>query len=131
MEAEAQQHAHKLDLQISVVEPLSVYMQIPEEERTSDQLTSMSKLLHKWMASEALEKLVHADTQETCSICLDNYETCDEARKLDCHHSFHLNCISMWMADSHKTCPLCRGVIFSAETEIKLYDDILDVLEGL
>ncbi|XP_024373555.1 uncharacterized protein [Physcomitrium patens] len=45
---------------------------------------------------------------QECAICLVNFEEDDLGRSLPrCGHSFHLQCIDMWL-DSHTTCPLCR-----------------------
>lgn len=43
-----------------------------------------------------------------CAVCLCNFEE-DEALRLlpNCGHSFHQDCIDMWLF-SHTTCPLCR-----------------------
>lgn len=44
--------------------------------------------------------------EETCSICLDNWEKVSRV-VLPCGHSFHSNCILTWM-DTHQSCPVCR-----------------------
>lgn len=46
-----------------------------------------------------------------CPICLGRFEEGDMGRALPkCGHSFHLECIDMWLY-SHSTCPLCRAVL--------------------
>lgn len=46
-----------------------------------------------------------------CAICLRNFEEDDLGRSLPgCGHSFHLECIDMWLY-SHSTCPLCRAIL--------------------
>ncbi|KAF1867748.1 hypothetical protein Lal_00050181 [Lupinus albus] len=43
-----------------------------------------------------------------CSVCLSDLEEGEEVKKLPrCKHSFHLQCIDMWL-HSHHDCPLCR-----------------------
>jgi len=43
-----------------------------------------------------------------CAVCLCEFEENEKARLLPkCHHSFHIDCIDMWL-QSHSTCPLCR-----------------------
>lgn len=45
------------------------------------------------------------DENENCSICLDSEKK--EWIKLSCNHSFHKDCINMWVA-TNRTCPVCR-----------------------
>ncbi|KAK7291810.1 hypothetical protein RIF29_07252 [Crotalaria pallida] len=43
-----------------------------------------------------------------CSVCLSDLEEGEEVRKLPrCKHSFHVQCIDMWL-HSHFDCPVCR-----------------------
>ncbi|KAL3530911.1 hypothetical protein ACH5RR_010233 [Cinchona calisaya] len=43
-----------------------------------------------------------------CAICLSVFEDEEMGRKLPrCSHSFHVDCIDMWL-NSHSTCPICR-----------------------
>ena len=42
---------------------------------------------------------------DECVICT---EKLNEARTLDCHHSFHLICLGRWILKGYKTCPICR-----------------------
>ena len=43
----------------------------------------------------------------SCSICLDNFEEGENIHTLKCNHSFHDKCIEDWL-DTQFTCPLCR-----------------------
>lgn len=44
-----------------------------------------------------------------CAVCLCEFEEEEKGRLLPkCHHSFHIDCIDMWL-HSHSTCPLCRA----------------------
>ena len=48
--------------------------------------------------------------EEECSICLKTFKNNNVT--LPCKHSFHENCITMWL-NSKNNCPLCRSnVIF-------------------
>ncbi|KAF8030362.1 hypothetical protein BT93_E2717 [Corymbia citriodora subsp. variegata] len=50
--------------------------------------------------------------RNSCSICLQDLECKDEARRLpNCHHLFHLCCIDKWIS-KQRSCPLCRSPIF-------------------
>ncbi|XP_075661570.1 uncharacterized protein LOC142631311 isoform X2 [Castanea sativa] len=42
-----------------------------------------------------------------CSICQEEYEGDDEMGKLDCGHSYHLQCIKQWLAQKN-CCPVCK-----------------------
>ena len=48
-------------------------------------------------------------TTMECAVCLEDFEETEVGRTLPkCGHSFHLDCIDMWL-HSHSTCPLCRS----------------------
>lgn len=43
-----------------------------------------------------------------CAVCLSEFEDDQELRTLPrCNHSFHVDCIDMWLY-SHPSCPTCR-----------------------
>ncbi|KAJ0077626.1 hypothetical protein Patl1_36300 [Pistacia atlantica] len=51
-----------------------------------------------------------------CAVCLLEFEENDYVRTLPgCSHSFHVDCIDIWLR-SHANCPLCRAGIFSSES---------------
>lgn len=43
-----------------------------------------------------------------CILCFDKYSL-NEAKKLTCGHSFHKQCIDVWLQE-HNTCPYCRQI---------------------
>ncbi|KAF5197412.1 hypothetical protein FRX31_013001 [Thalictrum thalictroides] len=49
---------------------------------------------------------------EDCSICLEHIKEGDDARTIDCNHTFHADCISEWV-EQQATCPLCRFDMYS------------------
>lgn len=52
-----------------------------------------------------------------CAICLGQFQEEESGRSLPkCGHSFHLECIDMWLF-SNSTCPLCRAVLQEAELD--------------
>ncbi|KAH7314388.1 hypothetical protein KP509_21G001000 [Ceratopteris richardii] len=60
------------------------------------------------------ENQVHLE----CSVCLSELQDGEVGRILPaCKHVFHSECIDMWFF-SHKTCPLCRGVVEGAPDTI-------------
>ena len=44
---------------------------------------------------------------ETCSICLEQFQKTEKIVILDCNHIFHFQCMSLWIKNNN-TCPLCR-----------------------
>ena len=47
------------------------------------------------------------EEEETCPICLVEYEHGDEIRTLSCGHDFHRDCVDEWLG-GHTSCPGCR-----------------------
>jgi len=56
---------------------------------------------------------VAVEDRDVCCICLDNFETDDNVRKLPCKHVLHKDCIDPWL-ETHVTCPLCKDDIYVA-----------------
>jgi len=44
---------------------------------------------------------------EECSVCLASFECDDVVAVLPCRHRFHRSCISKWLAECRRACPLC------------------------
>ncbi len=44
---------------------------------------------------------------ESCSICLENFNDTISIIKLECNHTYHKDCITAWL-NNNETCPLCR-----------------------
>jgi len=44
---------------------------------------------------------------DECSICLEKYVKNDKIMNLECNHTFHDNCIKLWLKNNN-TCPQCR-----------------------
>ncbi|XP_074600297.1 uncharacterized protein LOC141854498 [Brevipalpus obovatus] len=47
------------------------------------------------------------DAIEKCTICLSEFEDCEDVRRLPCMHLFHIECVDQWLT-SNKRCPICR-----------------------
>lgn len=45
---------------------------------------------------------------ESCSICLEDFKTGDNIKKLNCTHIFHKECLEPWLNDNNRNCPMCR-----------------------
>ena len=46
-------------------------------------------------------------SDNSCSVCLDEYEEGDQRLQLTCGHVFHRPCIDHWLK-GHRVCPCCR-----------------------
>ena len=46
-------------------------------------------------------------TENSCSICLNDYSDGSILLKMPCNHHFHTNCASTWL-HINTTCPICR-----------------------
>eukprot|EP00434_Breviolum_minutum_P000588 symbB.v1.2.000512.t2/scaffold31.1/size418471/8 len=60
---------------------------------------------------EACVPEVRMDEEETCAVCLESIEVDQPARKLQCKHAFHSDCIINWCthrAQQAIICPVCR-----------------------
>lgn len=48
------------------------------------------------------------DSQSQCMICLSEFETGEEVRRLPCHHVFHASCVDEWLRRC-TDCPICKN----------------------
>ena len=55
---------------------------------------------------------------DSCSICLENYQVGEFKRELNCDHCFHKKCVDNKWLKSQKTCPICRTNIYISKKEI-------------
>jgi len=54
---------------------------------------------------------------ETCSICIDEFDSQHQIYKLECGHVFHKECILRWM-NNESRCPLCNKTYGSISEDI-------------
>ncbi|PIA64475.1 hypothetical protein AQUCO_00100154v1 [Aquilegia coerulea] len=85
---------------------------------TTESTTSTTRTTTAPITLEEIKKILLGpkvfvlDSGEVCTICLDDMEEGDEARTIECKHTFHTNCISEWVKQK-ATCPLCRFDMYS------------------
>lgn len=59
-----------------------------------------------------------AYSDNSCSVCLDEYAEGDQLLQLTCGHVFHRPCIDLWLME-HRVCPCCRwGLFFSQQQHL-------------
>ncbi|XP_017243988.1 uncharacterized protein LOC108215889 isoform X1 [Daucus carota subsp. sativus] len=51
-------------------------------------------------------------TELKCSICQEEYTADDEMGKLDCGHTYHIQCIQNWLVKKN-ACPICKTAVAS------------------
>ena len=56
-------------------------------------------------------------TEDTCTICLDEYTTGDKLRALPCGHAYHSKCITKWLSERSATCPLCKIDLYESDDD--------------
>lgn len=49
------------------------------------------------------------ERDETCSVCVDDFEDGMQVKVLPCHHIFHPVCIDRWLSDYSSICPMCKA----------------------
>ncbi|CEG75907.1 Putative Ring finger domain protein [Rhizopus microsporus] len=54
------------------------------------------------------QPLHHESHEQVCVICLDEFSTGEQVRKLPCSHEFHTECIDPWLTIKSASCPLCK-----------------------
>ncbi|CAB3231874.1 unnamed protein product [Arctia plantaginis] len=50
----------------------------------------------------------HRGEQQSCVVCMCEFEARQHLRVLPCAHEFHAKCVDKWLR-SNRTCPICRG----------------------
>lgn len=75
-------------------------------------LLRLDKVVAKPTASqEIVEGLPAVSAKEfqggNCTVCLSPFEADDVVAAMACKHHFHRCCISKWLSECRRTCPLC------------------------
>uniref|UniRef100_A0A023G8N6 RING-type E3 ubiquitin transferase n=1 Tax=Amblyomma triste TaxID=251400 RepID=A0A023G8N6_AMBTT len=56
------------------------------------------------IAQEQVDKLLQ------CTVCMEEFKTGEQVKRLPCQHHFHPDCIVPWL-ELHGTCPICRKLL--------------------
>ncbi|KAG2667509.1 hypothetical protein I3760_15G118700 [Carya illinoinensis] len=74
----------------------------------------IGRCLRKIKLSLANDLSPHLSKQaeRKCCICQEEYEADDEMGKLDCGHSYHIQCIKQWLTQK-KACPVCKAEVLA------------------
>ncbi|KAI3887673.1 hypothetical protein MKX03_010195 [Papaver bracteatum] len=105
----------------------------PQEESHHSVVASVN-LIRRALPSVKFEDLVlarevDACDQDSCAICLCEYEGQDEIRPLmNCRHIFHGSCLDRWMINNQTTCPLCRTSLVPTQIEKAFEESNLNAL---
>ncbi|KAG4306145.1 hypothetical protein PORY_000133 [Pneumocystis oryctolagi] len=83
-----------------------------KEQNEQDECVSESK--HKKVSST--DSPCDSSYDDTCAICLDNFEDEDEVRVLTCGHVYHSSCIVPWFTTRRAICPLCKHDFYIPKT---------------
>ena len=68
----------------------------------------------------------NATENESCAICLSDFESSDNVIKINCGHIFHEDCIRTWAREgARRTCPVCRNPLPRTLPVSTTYDALL------
>ncbi|CAM9186722.1 unnamed protein product [Ectocarpus sp. 12 AP-2014] len=48
---------------------------------------------------------------DSCPVCLEAYRIGDKLRSLPCQHAFHAGCITPWLTQRQRSCPMCKDPV--------------------
>ncbi|CAO2841978.1 unnamed protein product [Amaranthus hypochondriacus] len=96
----------------------SVWVRPPETAASNQRFHGQNKVIYqfdsivfKYKKGEEQKGSNNGTNSEDCVVCLCGFEEGEDIRKLvRCKHSFHAQCIDMWLY-SHIDCPLCRAPV--------------------
>lgn len=94
-------------------------------------------ILKRQIIEEALEalkalgsvKATEVHKQDSCCICLNDYEMDEEIQVLRCGHMFHCGCIKDWVTRA-QNCPICKESVMPADSISKASRENCLVIEG-
>jgi hypothetical protein len=83
----------------------------PGNDNFHKHMKQYRKLQIKGIGKYTKIKNIESLPDQTCSICIDQFQVGQFHRILKCKHCFHKKCIDTWFTKNHSECPLCRTVI--------------------
>mmetsp|Transcript_90912 Transcript_90912/g.142830 ORF Transcript_90912/g.142830 Transcript_90912/m.142830 type:complete len:354 (+) Transcript_90912:87-1148(+) len=79
---------------------------VPKQTASAESVAGLRKVLQdEFMGAE-------------CSVCLAAFAAEDAVVALPCSHIFHRSCITKWLSECRKKCPLCGVEVVSAGAEV-------------
>jgi len=76
-------------------------------KQTQDEDTAKSDLKKvKYRRKTSFHKA--ACGNETCTICLEEFEPSEEIKLTPCNHGYHPDCLEHWMRE-RSNCPMCQA----------------------
>ncbi|KAF7236656.1 E3 ubiquitin-protein ligase RNF13 [Varanus komodoensis] len=66
---------------------------------------------HQWNSSIRVKTFRRGDKNDSCVICMAEYEAGERLKILPCGHAYHSTCIDTWLLiqpRAGKTCPICK-----------------------
>lgn len=94
-------------INLQTLEPLPTF---PEYERRPRQLApAVNAPTFRCFARVSTTRATREEVSEglQCSVCLENFEIFESLCRLQCHHSFHRQCLQSWVR-RNPSCPMCR-----------------------
>ncbi|KAL9676133.1 hypothetical protein QQ045_004346 [Rhodiola kirilowii] len=71
----------------------------------------ISVMLPSYKYNKESQSQHHEHGDDQCAVCLSVFEDGEDLKHLPrCKHSFHAQCIDMWLY-SHLDCPICRAMV--------------------
>lgn len=95
--------------------PIGLRMLLLNTERTSRELEDMLGQ-RRGLFDDTLQQIprftwppatAQESSQQTCMICLGDFDIGDGCRKLPCRHMFHEECVDEWLRRC-TDCPICK-----------------------
>ena len=92
----------------ATMEDLDDHMQIhDQEEEKKASLEFIAKLqAEEDMMLGCCNQEPESDDEDSCIVCLVEYQPGEDLRWLPCKHKFHARCLSDWLSKK-KECPVC------------------------
>jgi len=103
-------HSEVSDLLDREITPEDYEMLLALDETIAKPAASTADV-HGLLATSCPEGLA----DESCTVCLVPLGSGDSVAKLPCGHTFHHACISKWLSERSRTCPLCGCCAFSCK----------------